>query len=216
VNNIYCKSSSLSNIIDDFIKGCKNLNNIDPAVTIYGSARLKEDNPYYKRATEIGQSLADSGYSVITGGSLGIMEAGNRGAKLSSNSKSIGLNIELPKEQESNKYLDIDIKFDHFFVRKLMLIRNSIAYLFLPGGFGTLDELFEVLVLIQTQNSSPSPVILVGTEYWSKLFNFIETTMIEHKTINQQDLELITMVDKVEDIVKIINNHTSIPSQNSS
>jgi uncharacterized protein (TIGR00730 family) len=208
MNNIYCKSSTLSNIIDDFIKGCDGLTNVDLAVTIYGSARLKEDNPYYKRAIEIGNRVADSGYSVITGGSLGIMEATNRGAKLSSNSTSIGLNIELPEEQESNKYLDIDIKFDYFFVRKLMLIRHSIAYIFLPGGFGTLDELFEILVLVQTKNSSPSPIILVGVEYWSKLFDFMQSTMINHKTINQEDLELITIVDEVDDIIKIINNYT--------
>ena len=215
MNNIYCKSSNLSNIIDDFIKGCNGLRDINLAVTIYGSARLKENNKYYKKATEIGNKLADNGYNVITGGSMGIMEAGNRGAKLSQNSKSIGLNIDLPEEQESNNYLDIDIKFDHFFVRKVMLIRHSIAYVFLPGGFGTLDELFEILVLVQTKNNAPTPIILVDKEYWSKLFEFMKSTMIEHQTINQKELELITIVDKADEVIKIINNYTSTPSQNS-
>ena len=209
-NSIYQDSWSLFKIMADFVKGYDELDDVGAAVTVFGSARLTEDTPYYQKAQEIGKKLADSGYSVITGGSMGIMEASNRGAKVSSHAESIGLNIDLPHEQKGNKYLDRELKFDYFFVRKVMLVRYSLAYIIMPGGFGTMDELFEVLVLIQTQKTSPASVILVGSEYWSKLFEFMETTMLEYGTINKKDLALISMVDDADEVIKIVDSSLNV------
>ena len=205
-NSIYLDSWSLFKIMADFVKGYDELDDIGAAVTVFGSARLKEGTPTYQKAIEVGKKLADNGYSVITGGSFGIMEALNRGAKESKNAESIGLNIDLPFEQSSNAFLDRELKFDYFFVRKVMLVRYSLAYIAMPGGFGTLDELFEVLTLIQTKKSSPSAVILIGKEYWSKLFEFMQTSMIEYGTINQDDLDLITIVDDLNEMIEIVDN----------
>ncbi|MCH9739407.1 MAG: TIGR00730 family Rossman fold protein [Epsilonproteobacteria bacterium] len=205
-NSIYLDSWSLFKIMADFVKGYDDLEDVGAAVTVFGSARLKEETLCYQQAQEVGKKLADSGYSVITGGSFGIMEAANRGAKESSHAESIGLNIDLPHEQEGNHYLDRELKFDYFFVRKVMLVRYSLAYVIMPGGFGTMDELFEVLTLIQTKKSSPGAVILVGKDYWSKLFEFMETTMLEYGTINKKDLELISIVDDTDEVVKIVDN----------
>jgi len=204
-NSIYLDSWSLFKIMADFVKGYDELDDIGAAVTIFGSARIETEHPAYKKTTQISKMLADSGYSVITGGSFGIMEAANRGAKESQKAESIGLNIDLPHEQGGNGYLDRELKFDYFFVRKVMLVRYSLAYIIMPGGFGTLDELFEVLTLIQTKKSTPSAVILVGKEYWSKLFEFMET-MREYGTINQADIDLITLVDDCHEIVNIVDN----------
>jgi uncharacterized protein (TIGR00730 family) len=204
-NSIYLDSWSLFKIMADFVKGYDNLDDVGAAVTVFGSARLKEEHPYYQKAINIGKQLADNGYSVITGGSMGIMEAANKGAKVSAHAESIGLNIDLPKEQKGNEYLDRELKFDYFFVRKVMLLRYSLAYIIMPGGFGTMDELFEVLTLIQTKKSSPAPVILVGTNYWSHLVDFMHTTMVEYGTINQKDLDLISMVDDADEVLKIID-----------
>jgi len=204
-NSIYLDSWSLFKIMADFVKGYDELDDIGAAVTVFGSARLQEDTPSYQKAIALGKKLADSGYSVITGGSFGIMEAANRGAKESSVSESIGLNIDLPHEQEGNAYLDRELKFDYFFVRKVMLVRYSLAYIAMPGGFGTMDELFEILTLIQTKKSSPGAVILVGKDYWGKLYEFMQTTMMEYGTIDQSDLELIHMVDDIDEVVKIVD-----------
>lgn len=195
----------------DFVKGYDDLDDVGAAVTVFGSARLSEETPHYQQAQKIGKALADSGYSVITGGSFGIMEAANRGAKASAHAESIGLNIDLPHEQEGNQYLDRELKFDYFFVRKVMLVRYSLAYIIMPGGFGTMDELFEVLTLIQTKKSSPGAVILVGTEYWSKLLEFMQTSMMEHGTINEKDLALIHVADDAEEVLRIVD--TSLNSQ---
>ena len=205
-NSIYQDSWSLFKIMADFVKGYDDLEDVGAAVTVFGSARLSEDTPCYKKAQEVGKKLADSGYSVITGGSMGIMEAANRGAKVSSHAESIGLNIDLPHEQNGNEYLDRELKFDYFFVRKVMLVRYSLAYIIMPGGFGTMDELFEVLTLIQTKKSPPASVILVGRDYWSKLIEFMETSMMEHGTINKEDLELISMVDDADEVIKIVDS----------
>lgn len=205
-NSIYLDSWSLFKIMADFVKGYDELDDIGAAVTVFGSARIKDGTPTYQKSVEVGKKLADNGYSVITGGSFGIMEATNKGAKESIHAESIGLNIDLPFETESNAYLDRDLKFDYFFVRKVMLVRYSIAYVAMPGGFGTLDELFEVLTLIQTQKSSPSAVILVGKEYWTKLFEFMETSMMEYGTINQKDLDLITIVDDLDEMIEVVDN----------
>lgn len=204
-NSIYLDSWSLFKIMADFVKGYDELDDIGAAVTVFGSARIKDGTPTYQKSVEVGKKLADNGYSVITGGSFGIMEATNKGAKESIHAESIGLNIDLPFETESNAYLDRDLKFDYFFVRKVMLVRYSIAYVAMPGGFGTLDELFEVLTLIQTQKSSPSAVILVGKEYWRKLFEFMETSMMEYGTINQKDLDLITIVDDLDEMIEVVD-----------
>jgi len=190
----------------DFVKGYDDLDDIGAAVTVFGSARLSEDTPYYQKAQEVGGKLADSGYSVITGGSYGIMEATNRGAQGSAYAESIGLNIDLPHEQEGNQYLDRELKFDYFFVRKVMLVRYSLAYIIMPGGYGTMDELFEVLTLIQTKKSTPGAVILVGKEYWSKLLEFMQTTMIEYGTLNQKDLDLISIADDTNEVIQIVDN----------
>ena len=205
-NSIYLDSWSLFKIMADFVKGYDDLDDIGAAVTVFGSARLKKGTPSYNKSVEVGKKLADNGYSVITGGSFGIMEATNRGAKESTHAESIGLNIDLPFEQSGNAYLDRELKFDYFFVRKVMLVRYSLAYIAMPGGFGTLDELFEVLTLIQTKKSSPAAVILVGKEYWSKLFEFMETSMMEYGTINQADLDLITIVDDLDEMIEIVDN----------
>ena len=205
-NSIYLDSWSLFKIMADFVKGYDELDDIGAAVTVFGSARLREGTPVYEKAVEVGKKLADNGYSVITGGSFGIMEALNRGAKESKYAESIGLNIDLPFEQSSNAFLDRELKFDYFFVRKVMLVRYSLAYIAMPGGFGTLDELFEVLTLIQTKKCSPSAVILIGKEYWSKLFEFMQTSMIECGTINQADLDLITIVDDLDEMIEIVDN----------
>ncbi len=205
-NSIYLDSWSLFKIMADFVKGYDELDDIGAAVTVFGSARIKEGEPAYQKSMEVGKKLADNGYSVITGGSFGIMEATNRGAKESIHAESIGLNIDLPFEQSGNAYLDRELKFDYFFVRKVMLVRYSLAYVAMPGGFGTLDELFEVLTLIQTQKSSPSAVILVGKDYWGKLFEFMETSMMEYGTISQKDLDLITIVDDLDEMIEVVDD----------
>jgi uncharacterized protein (TIGR00730 family) len=204
-NSIYLDSWSLFKIMADFVKGYDELDDIGAAVTVFGSARLKEDTPTYQKSIQVGKKLADNGYSVITGGSFGIMEATNKGAKSSIHAESIGLNIDLPFETSGNGYLDRELKFDYFFVRKVMLVRYSLAYICMPGGFGSLDELFEVLTLIQTKKSSPSAVILVGKDYWGKLFEFMQTSMMEYGTINQADLDLITIVDDLDEMIKIVD-----------
>ena len=205
-NSIYLDSWSLFKIMADFVKGYDELDDIGAAVTVFGSARIKEGTPSYQKSIEVGKKLADNGYSVITGGSFGIMEATNKGAKESIYAESIGLNIDLPFETSGNAYLDRELKFNYFFVRKVMLVRYSLAYIAMPGGFGTLDELFEVLTLIQTKKSSPSAVILVGKDYWGKLFEFMETSMMEYGTISQKDLDLITIVDDLDEIIEIVDN----------
>ena len=208
-NSIYLDSWSLFKIMADFVKGYDELDDVGAAVTVFGSARLKEDTPAYKKATKVSKKLADNGYSVITGGSFGIMEAANKGAQASEHAESIGLNIDLPFEQHGNAYLDRDLKFDYFFVRKVMLVRYSLAYVIMPGGFGTLDELFEVLTLIQTKKSTPGAVILVGKEYWSKLFEFMEV-MEEYGTIDKEDMKLITLVDDCSEIVDIVDRSLNV------
>ena len=209
-NSIYHDSWSLFKIMADFVKGYDELEDVGPAVTVFGSARLKENHPCYQKAQEVGRKLADAGYSVITGGSMGMMEAANKGAKYSANAESIGLNVDLPHEQKGNDYLDRELKFNYFFVRKVMLVRYSLAYIIMPGGFGTLDELFEVLTLIQTKKGSPASVILVGSDYWSKLFEFMKTSMVEYGTINKEDLELITIVDDTDEVLKIIDGSLTL------
>ena len=198
-------------IMSEFVEGFEKMAKIGPCVSIFGSARTKPDNPYYKLAEEIANRLTLEGYGIITGGGPGIMEAGNKGAK-SAKGKSVGLNIRLPFEQSSNIYVDIDknINFDYFFVRKTIFLKYSQGFIAMPGGFGTLDELFEALTLVQTSKIANFPVILVGSAYWSGLLEWIKQTMLEKEhNINPSDLELFHVVDTCDDAVKIINDFYS-------
>ncbi|MES2779569.1 MAG: TIGR00730 family Rossman fold protein [Bacteroidota bacterium] len=193
-------------IMAEFVEGFEKMSRIGPCVSIFGSARTKNDHKYYLLAEEIAQKLVHAGFGVITGGGPGIMEAGNKGA-YETGGKSVGLGIELPFEQFVNKYVDRDkmINFDYFFVRKVMFMKYAQGFVAMPGGFGTLDELFEALTLIQTHKVARFPVVLVGTEYWSGLLDWIKGTMLEQqKNINADDLFLFKLVDTADDAVTYI------------
>lgn len=204
-NSIYMDSWSIFKIMADFVKGFDELEDLGASVTIFGSARTNENDKYYKLATDISKAVADRGYNVITGGGDGIMAAANKGAFLSKKAESIGLNISLPFEQSGNPYTDTELTFDYFFVRKVMLVKYSLAYIIMPGGFGTMDELFEVLTLIQTHKSAPGGVVLVGSEYWGKLLDFIKTSMLSEGTISKDDIDLITVVDTVDEAIHVVD-----------
>ncbi len=193
-------------MIGEFVNGFEKMSKIGPCVTIFGSARTKPENPYYQLAVEIAQKLTTQGFGIITGGGPGIMEAGNKGAK-AGGGKSVGLNIDLPFEQHSNPYIDPDknIDFDYFFARKVMFVKYSQGFIVLPGGFGTLDELFEALTLIQTLKIGKFPIVLVGTSYWKGLIDWIKSSVIEdEKNVSPQDLNLFKVVDSADDAVQII------------
>ncbi len=190
-------------IISEFVEGFEELAALGDCVTIFGSARTKEVHPDYKLARTIGRELVKAGYGVITGGGGGIMEAANRGAA-EAGGTSVGLNINLPFEQKPNPYADIQIEFRYFFVRKVMFVKYARAFVILPGGFGTLDELFESLTLIQTFKISRFPVVLVGKEYWSGLYEWIKNTMLKQGKISEDDLLLFTITDDAESVVKTI------------
>ncbi|TAE37573.1 MAG: TIGR00730 family Rossman fold protein [Sphingobacteriales bacterium] len=193
-------------IMAEFVDGFEKLAKIGPCVSIFGSARTKEDNKYYQIAVQIGRLLTERGYGVITGGGPGIMEAGNKGA-FEAGGKSVGLNIELPFEQFHNKYIEQNklLEFDYFFIRKVMFMKYSQGYIVLPGGFGTLDELFEAMTLIQTGKIARFPIVLVGTEYWGGLINWITETMLgKEKNINAEDLNLFRLVDTAEEATEHI------------
>ena len=208
-NNIKTQDSwEIFKIISEFVEGFERLSKIGPCVSIFGSARTKPENKYYKIAEELAYQLTLNKYGVITGGGGGIMEAGNKGANRGGG-KSVGLNIQLPFEQQANKFIDKDkiINFDYFFVRKVMFIKYAQGFVVLPGGFGTLDEMFEALTLIQTEKSGKFPVILVGKDFWSGLMDWIKTTLLdEEKNISPEDLDLITIVDSPEEAVNHIND----------
>jgi uncharacterized protein (TIGR00730 family) len=191
-------------IADEFRKGFEAVDRIDrPAVTIYGSARLAEDDPAYARAREIGRLFAQSGFAVVTGGGPGIMEAANRGCQ-EAGGLSLGFNIELPHEQSANGYLDVSLTFHHFYARKTMLVKAAEGFVLCEGGFGTLDELFESLVLIQTGKIRHFPVVLVGTEHWDGLRDWIEERLIAEKMISPDDVLLLSVVDDPEEVVRIV------------
>ena len=198
-------------VMAEFVEGFEKLSRIGPCVSIFGSARTKPDNPYYIMAEEIAAKLVRHGYGVITGGGPGIMEAGNKGAH-SEGGKSVGLNIELPFEQFHNIYIDSDkmINFDYFFVRKVMFIKYAQGFVVMPGGFGTLDELFEAITLIQTRKIGRFPIILVGKAYWQGLMDWIESVMLtEESNINPEDLKLVNIVDTPTEAVKVIDEFYS-------
>lgn len=193
-------------IMSEFVEGFEKMGRIGPCVSIFGSARTKPDNKYYILAEEIAYKLVQEGYGIITGGGPGIMEAANKGAKRG-NGKSVGLNIVLPFEQKHNDYIDGDkcINFDYFFVRKTIFLKYSQGFIGMPGGFGTMDELFESLTLVQTNKIAKFPVVLVGKEYWTGMIEWLKTTMMEQeKNINPVDLELFKLVDTADEAVKHI------------
>jgi len=198
-------------IMSEFVTGFEKLASIGPCVSIFGSARTKPDNPYFKLAEDIAFLLTQHGYGVITGGGPGIMEAANMGAK-KGNGKSVGINIDLPFEQSSNLFIDSDklITFKFFFVRKVMFQRFAQGFIVLPGGFGTMDELFEAITLIQTEKIGKFPIVLVGKKYWEGLLKWIKDVMLyEEGNISEKDLELFTVVDTADEAVAHINNFYS-------
>jgi len=194
-------------IMSEFVEGFENMAKIGPCVSIFGSSRTELDHIYYKKAEEIAFLLTQNGYGVITGGGPGIMEAANKGAK-KGEGKSVGLNIELPFEQSHNEFIDNDkiLNFDYFFVRKVMFVKYAQGFVVLPGGVGTLDELFEAITLIQTEKIGKFPIVLVGKSYWEGLIDWIKHTMLkEEKNISPEDLDLFSIVETPEEVVRIIN-----------
>lgn len=193
-------------VMGEFVMGLEKLAAIGPCVSIFGSARTKEEDKEYKIAMEIAAELVRHGYGVITGGGPGIMEAGNRGAR-SEGGKSVGLNIDLPFEQHNNLYIDDDkiLNFDYFFVRKVMFVKYAQGFIVMPGGFGTLDEMFEAITLIQTKKIGAFPIVLVGKEYWKGLFDWIKGTMLKTGNISEGDLDLVKIVDTPTDAVEAID-----------
>ncbi|MBB5080969.1 LOG family protein [Nonomuraea endophytica] len=194
----------------EFVEGFGQLAELPPAVTVFGSARTPDDSPEYEMGVELGRALAESGYAVITGGGPGVMEAANRGATEVDGAVSVGLGIELPFEQKMNDYVDLGIEFRYFFVRKTMFVKYSCGFIALPGGFGTLDELFEALTLVQTRKVTSFPVVLMGTEFWGGMVDWIKNTLLGTGKIAAQDLDLIHLTDDVHEAVRIITGGGSL------
>lgn len=203
-------SWAIFKVMAEFVEGFEKMAKIGPCVSIFGSARTKPEDPIYKMAEEIASKLVRHGYGVITGGGPGIMEAGNKGAK-AEKGKSVGLNIELPFEQGNNIYIDPDklISFDYFFVRKVMFVKYSQGFIVMPGGFGTLDEFFEAVTLIQTSKIGRFPIVLVGKDYWGGLMDWVRGTMLEYGNISAKDLDLINIVESPTEAVKVIDEFYS-------
>jgi uncharacterized protein (TIGR00730 family) len=193
----------LFRIMAEFVDGFEALTKCHPAVTMFGSTRVKPGDEVYQKAERIGQLLAENGFGVITGGGPGVMEAANKGAS-AAGGKSIGLNIQLPLEQKPNPYANITLSFRYFFVRKVMFVKYGVAYIILPGGLGTMDELFESVTLIQTHKIKPFPVILVGSNYWKGLLDWIKGVVLKEGKISPADLEIFQLIDEPEEIVRTI------------
>ncbi len=193
-------------IISEFTEGFDRLADVRDAVSIFGSARLKPDHLYYKKTVELAELLGQHDFSIITGGGPGVMEAANKGA-YQQKQLSIGLNIELPMEQTPNPFLDVSLNFRYFFVRKVMLVRYSMGYVCMSGGFGTLDEFFEALTLMQTDKIYPIPLVLFGSEFWQGLVDWIKSRLLEYKTISEKDLELFTITDDPQEVLDIMVCH---------
>ncbi|MDC1194115.1 MAG: TIGR00730 family Rossman fold protein [Crocinitomicaceae bacterium] len=199
-------SWAIFKIMSEFVEGYERMARIGPCISIFGSARTKPDNKYYKLATEVAEKLAEAGFGTITGGGPGIMEASNKGAQ-KGGGRSVGLNIDLPFEQNHNPYIDQEhnLEFDYFFVRKVVFVKYSQGFVVLPGGFGTLDELFEALTLIQTHKINRRPVVLIGKSYWSGLMDWVQETMLKaENNINEKDLSLYAIVDTADEAVQYI------------
>jgi len=190
-------------IIGELVEGFDHLGDIEPAVTIYGSARLKPDNELYLQVEETARLLGEIGFSIMTGGGPGVMEAANRGAA-EAGARSIGLNISLPEEQAGNAYTNLTITFHHFFVRKVMLVKYATAFVIMPGGMGTLDELTEVITLIQTEKIKPFPVILYSSEYWYGFLDWLEKTALAHGNISAEDFELLRVFDTPKEVAEAV------------
>jgi uncharacterized protein (TIGR00730 family) len=201
-------SWSVFKIMAELVEGFEKLARIGPCVTVFGSARCANSNRYYKLAEEIGYMITKKGFGVISGGGPGIMEAANKGAHFGGG-RSVGLNIELPHEQYTNPFVDPDklLSFDYFFVRKVMFMKYSQGYIVLPGGFGTLDELFEAITLIQTHKLVRFPIVLVGKEYWSGLIDWITLRLLEERNIAAEDMNIFTLVDDAESAVRVIEDY---------
>ncbi len=210
-------SWALFKIMGEFVTGFEKMSAIGPCVSIFGSARTKPGDPYYELAVNVAQKVAEAGYGIITGGGPGIMEAGNKGANLAGGT-SVGLNIDLPFEQHDNPFIDSDksLDFDYFFVRKVMFVKYSQGFVVMPGGFGTLDELFESITLIQTNKIHKFPIVLVGSDFWGGLLDWVKNTMLKEGNISPGDLDLIKLVDSAEDVVEVIDDfykgHTLSPN----
>jgi uncharacterized protein (TIGR00730 family) len=193
-------------IMAEFVDAFETLSTVHNAVTIFGSARVKPDDAYYKKAEILARLLAQNGFGVITGGGPGIMEAANKGAS-EAGGKSVGMNIRLPFEQKPNPYANIRLDYKYFFIRKVMFVKYAVAYVILPGGFGTMDELFEALTLIQTKRIKSFPLILMGSEYWQGLLDWLKKNMLAENKISPTDLELIQVVDEPQEVVKLIKKY---------
>jgi len=193
-------------IISEFTEGFDRLSNLEGGISIFGSARLPPDNPYYQKAVEIAQALAKEDFTIITGGGPGIMEAANKGA-YEQGAPSIGLNIRLPHEQVPNPYQTISLEYRYFFARKVMFVKYSMGYVCMPGGFGTMDEFFEALTLMQTMKIYPMPLVLFGVEYWQGLIDWLKSTMLAEGTISESDFDYITLTDDIEQAVSIMVKH---------
>lgn len=201
-------SWAIFKIMSEFVEGYERMARIGPCISVFGSARTKEDNKYFDLAIEVSEKLAKAGYGVITGGGPGIMEAANKGAQIGGG-KSVGLNIDLPFEQNHNPYIDQEhnLEFDYFFVRKVIFVKYSQGFVILPGGFGTLDEMFEALTLIQTKKINNRPVVLIGKAYWEGLFEWVEKVMLrQENNISEKDLKLYSIVDTADEAVKYIED----------
>ena len=194
----------------EFLKGFEALDLQGPCVTVFGSARFTAGHPYYETARELGAALARAGYAVMTGGGPGIMEAANRGAR-EAGGRSLGCNIRLPREQKPNAFLDRFVEFEHFFVRKVMLVKYSCAFVVMPGGFGTLDEAFEVMTLIQNGKLESFPVVAMGGQFWESLRCFLLDTLVPEGTIEPRELQMLSLADNVTDAVNIIRRATLCP-----
>ena len=202
-------SWKMFHIMAEFVEGFETLPEVYQAVTIFGSARSKPQSSNYKTTVKVARMLAENGYNVISGGGPGIMEAANRGA-VEGGGKSVGLHIQLPNEQEPNKYANIRLKYNYFFIRKVMFVKYAVAYIIMPGGFGTLDELFEALTLIQTNRIKYFPIILMDSDYWKGLLDWIKETMIKEKTISESDFEIFNVVDTREEALRIIKRRVVV------
>ena len=203
------ESWRLFKIMSEIVDGFENLSEIGPAISMFGSARVQPGEPLYEKTVELSRALSQAGFSVITGGGPGLMEAGNKGA-FENGGESIGLHIHLPMEQKNNPYMNVKSEFRYFFIRKLMFIKYALAYVALPGGYGTMDELCEALVLIQTHRIKPFPIVLFGTEFWSGLIEWFKNQMVTNKYCNEEDLDLFIVTDDVKEVVSHIRKHVIV------
>ena len=197
------ESWKIFQIMAEFVQGYETLASIEPAVSVFGSARFDEGNPWYDLTVDIGEKLSDAGFAVISGGGPGLMEAANRGAQ-AGGAPSVGLNIALPHEQQDNPYQDVSLHFQHFFARKVMFVKHASAYVIMPGGFGTLDEMAEILTLVQTGKSRRIPIILIGSSFWKGLIDWFRDQLLAEQTISKSDLSLFTLCDTADETLDAI------------